>query len=411
MGDITNPFASPIQTAIKTGAPAPAMPSLTQPQTIISPKDIFLNAKEQRADLVWGPSNSGKGINAWFAIYWMFMTYGKKSLYLTAEPGALNTSIMNAARAGMVDIFNVTGQPNLLACLSSVLEGGMWPIYLKRGDSIVRSFNSIEAKCNPKEYGLLVVDALGSMGDEILKWFALPGKVTIPMTMSKEKFNVEDSIEGGLKVDYKATGMTQIGEACRLLQRYVISSAALPYMRVLWIAREQRASKGEKKDKEGNIIVAGEPMYGPDLPGTAATPRVRSWFGGCYHTARVPLPGILDDRKDAATGSMGIPMPAMTEKLTRIPKYEYRLYLSPHPDPTTGILYDAGNRLEAYLNSSQEATKPYIVCTEEITADAIVHHGLNDVWELERTKGAGMVNRLQEIASKKLADLIKEGVK
>src|SRR5687767_5363653 len=81
---------------------------------------------DKRADLLWGKSRSGKGVNAWFAAYWMLVTYGKKTLYLTAEPGSIPMSISNAVRAGMITIFSIKGREHLLAELSAILVDGLW---------------------------------------------------------------------------------------------------------------------------------------------------------------------------------------------------------------------------------------------------------------------------------------------
>ena len=368
----------PAATQSKIIAPAGAMGQ------IISP--LLVPHKDRRADLLWGRSKVGKGINAFMGADWMLKTYGKKFLYLTAEPGAMPKIIEDYTQAGLGDVFSVINQPHLLAILSTVLEGGKWPVYLKKNDgSIVRSFKAAEAACNPDEYGLLIVDSLTSLGDEILKWYTNPAnQATIHGTMGEDKFNIKDSGEGMQDVHIHAVSMTQIGEACRFLHRLVTASAALPYMKVLWIAREQRANRGEKKDmKTGNIIVAGEPMYGPDLPGTASTPRVTSWFGGAYHCDAVPKGGVQDDRPTAASGNPL--MASQAAKLATIPGWEYRLYLRPHPDASTGLLYDAGNRMPPHIE-----VPPFITCTvEETPAESgnFKCQGLNTVWEMERTQG------------------------
>jgi hypothetical protein len=221
------------------------------------------------------------------------------------------------------------------------------------------------------------------------------------MTPSREKFWIEDSEDGGQVVKIGGSGMTHVGFATRILQQMVVGSANLPYDKILWIAREQRASRGEKKDKDGNILVAGEPMYGPDLPGQAATPRVTGWFGAAYHVDKVPVGGQVDDRADVGTG--GAMLGNMKEKLTTIPNWEYRIYLRPHPDPRTGIMYDAGNRLEAHLNANDKIVPPYIVCTEQKVGKEFVHTGLNTIMELERVHGVNSADDLKETFSDILA--------
>lgn len=393
---------NPLKSGGLTAAPPLGAASASQ---IIAP--TLVPHTDKRADLLWGKSKMGKGINAWMGAHWMLTTHGKKFLYLTAEPSAMPKMIEDYIKAGLGDIFSVVNQDHLLAILSTVLEGGKWPVYMKKNDgSIVRSFNSVEAKCDPSQYGMLIVDSLTSLGDEIIKWFTIPGKATLPMTPGEDKFNVQDTVEGGSNVHLHGSSPMHVGEACRILQRMVISSANLPYDKVVWIAREQRGSRGEKKDKSGNVIIAGEPMYGPDLPGNAATPRVTSWFGGAYHCDAAPKGGVKDDRpvggSAAGAGMLG---GSSADRLSLIPNWEYRIYLRPHPDPITGLLYDAGNRLPAHLNANDKIVPPYLTCTVEDSGNGDFKcQGLNTIWEIERTHGDQMISA----AKSKFASLLEK---
>lgn len=353
----------------------------------------MVDHRDRRADLLWGGSKTGKGINAWMAAYWMAKRHGKKFLYLTAEPGSTNTSINAAIRAGLGDQFSLVGAKHLLAVLSAILEGGKWPLYRKRNDgAIIRDFESRDAFIDPSEYGLMIVDSLTSTGDEMIRWLADPdNKATLPMTPGKEKFWIEDQ---GVKIG--GSGMTHVGFATKMLHQFVVASANLPLMKILWISREQRASRGEKKDKDGNILVAGEPMYGPDIPGTAATPRVTSWFGGAYHTDAVPIgEGTSDARQDATP---------MMANVMKVPTLEYRLYLRKHPDPRTGFMYDAGNRMPAVLNANHKIVPPYIVCSEQRTPEGgYIHKGINTVWDIEADHCTDVASDLRQDLGEMLA--------
>ncbi len=354
--------------------------------------------ERSRADLVWGPSRSGKGQNAWTAAYWMAQTYGKRTLYLTAEPGAILGTFHQAEKSGMVDIMSLVGQRHLMSILYTILEGGKWAPKTSEG---VRDFNSREAECDPDRNGLLIIDALGSIGDLGLLWFTDPENgAVLPMSPGEDKFSVKDFEMGGKIVNKRGSSPTHVGEICRILQELVMHSANLPYQKVLWIAREQRAAKGQKTDKQGNVIIAGEPIYGPDLPGQAATQRVCSWFGAAYHTAKVPVEGgFVDERKDVGGHAGAMYMgDEQKRKLTEVPKEEYRLYLRPHPDHVTGIMYDAGNRLPAYVNDGQFADKPFVVCTEKVEQTEkdikFIHTGLNTIYEMERTMAQDTATKL-----------------
>lgn len=357
--------------------------------------------KDRRADLLWGRSKVGKGENAFRGAYWMLQNYRKKFLYLTAEPGSVPINIQNAIEAGWGDLFSVVGVNNLLAVLFSVLDGGKWPVYRKLGaDTIIRDFKTKEAECDPAQYGLLIVDSLTSLGDELIKWLADPdNKATLPMTPGKDKFWISDSGDGLESIKIGGSSMTHVGFATRTLQQLVVASANLPYQKVLWLSREQRASRGEKKDKDGNILVAGEPMYGPDLPGTAATPRVTGWFGGAYHCDAVPVGGTKDTRADIPDNIL----PTLKDKLSIIPDWEYRIYLRPHPDPHTGIFYDAGNRLPSHLNANSEIVPSFFVCAEKKVNGKFVHSGLNSIWDIEKKHGTNDVDDMKA----EFADLMK----
>ena len=188
-----NPFALPTAGLKLPGAfagfqPAPAgAPIAPQGLGDIVPPEM-IQRQDRRADLLWGFSKTGKGINSWMAAYWIAKVKKKKFLYLTAEPGSMPVSISMALKAGLGDMFSLVGQKHLLSILSAIFEGARWPVYRKLNDgSMMRDFKTVEAVIDPSEYGLIITDSLTSIGDELIRWLADPdNKATLPMTPGKE---------------------------------------------------------------------------------------------------------------------------------------------------------------------------------------------------------------------------------
>lgn len=379
--------------------------------TIIDPS--MIDRKNLRADLLWGATKTGKGQQAWTGAYWMATKRKKKFLYLTCEPGSTPVSITMAVKAGLGDIYALMpSEDNFSAILSAILEGGFWPVYLKKNDgSITRSFKSVEARCRPDEYGMLIVDSLTSIGESFITWLADPSHENhLPMTPNRESFWVSDVDPVTDKEHaYGGSSGTHVYFVQQRLQELVTASANLPYEKMLWLSRETRGSKGEKKSrdkvtKQMEIIIQGEAMYGPALPGSGdIISRVTSWFGGAYHCERV-IDSYIDDPnppQPAAGGGIG---GGLRGNLGKIPVWEYRMYLQPHPNPTTGLLYDAGNRFAAVVNSDPKIIKPYIVCTEtyDKAAKVFKHTGLNTLYDMEDAYNVGQADDLRE----SLADMI-----
>ena len=77
-------------------------------------------------------------------------------------------------------------------------------------------------------------------------------------------------------------------------------------------------------------------------------------------------------------------------KAVLVPEWEYRIYLRPHPDATTGLLYDAGNRMPPHVK-----VPPYYVCwMKENAAGDFDCQGLSTIWQLEKDQGTGTIEGL-----------------
>lgn len=413
---VFNPFAT-LSIAMPGGLVPPA-PIVSIPQmstidaapvpTAMDPS--LVNRKDLRADLIWGRTKSGKGENAWFGAYWVAAVLGKKFLYLTSEPGSVPASIKAAAAAGLGDILNIAGHPNLIGVAQTVLEGGRWPVYRRLNDgTVIRDFQSREAVIDPKEHGMLICDSLTSLGDELLSWLSSPAnQVKLPMTPGKDKFSVSDvDPSTGQRVEFGGSSGTHVYFAQQRLYELVVASANLPVDKKLWIAREARGSRGEKKARSADgkgydVVVAGEPMYGPQIPGSGdVITRITGWFGGSYHT------DIVDVSPQAAPDPMN-PFAQMAPKKDP-PKLEYRLYLKPYPDSRTGVLYDVGNRFGSAANADPAKVPAYLVCSEVVDGKKLIHTGLNTVYQKEADFSKGTTENLRETFAEMLAKFNKDG--
>lgn len=350
-----------------------------QPFSFITPADTgaatlsLIPQRELRADLLWGESGSGKDVNLWMAVYYMAKVKGKKSLLLSGE--SLGTGMQLAQKAGLVDVISLSGQDRPLDIMAGILKGRKWPKKIESKTGTRLDFKSAEAEVDPEEAGLLIINSMTSIADQFKLEMAQEGRVRLPMSPGKDKYYVV--IDGK---PLTGSAPTHIGFIHDRVYEYVVASTYFETERVLWTGRQSLGAIGEKKDKEGNVIKVGIPVFGPDLPGSAATHRVTGWFGGAYHLDKVKVGTVKDEREDALQAAA-----------KEVPVYEYRLWLQRHNHPDFGAAFDVKNRLPAEVNakltdpSGPTKGRPYIVCTEKRKGPAWIHTGINTVWELEES--------------------------
>ena len=379
----------PLISSILGGAvSAPANPTgvtFVNPNTAQEAAQLSLvPQRELRADLLWAASGDGKDTNLWMATYYMAKTKGKKSLLLTAE--SLGTGMQLAQKAGLVDVISIAGQERPLDIVAHILKGRKWPKKIETKTGTTLDFKSKEAEINSEEVGLLIINSMTSIADQFKLEMAIEGRVRLPMSPGKDKYNV--IING---VSLTGSAPTHVGFIHDRMYEYVVASTYLPTERVLWTARQSLGAIGEKKDKDGNVVKVGIPVFGPELPGSAATHRVTGWFGGAYHLDKVQVGTTEDKREDAKQ-----------QAANAIPKYEYRLWLQKHHHPDFGVPFDVKNRLPAELNAKlldvngPTKGKPYIVCTETRQGKGFVHTGINTVWKLEEDYIAKTTSEINE---------------
>lgn len=326
--------------------------------------------RELRADLLWGDSGHGKDTQLWFAVYHVAKKLGKKSLILSGE--SLGTGMQMAVKLGIADVVSVASTDKPMDLTAAIIKGGKWPKMTSRG---VYDLKSKECEINPEEIGLFAVNSMTSLGKQFGLGMQLEGAVKLPMSPGKDKYNV--IIDGKT---YTGSAPTHVGFIHDKMYDYITASTYLPVDKVLWTARQQIGAIGEKKDKNGDVLKVGFPVFGPALPGNAATHQVTAWFGGAYHLDKVPVGDIEDKRQDALM---------QNESKMKVKEYEYRLYLEKHIHPEFGIPFDVKNRLPADINArlgkldGPTKGRPYIVCTERRAGHGWLHTGLNTVWEME----------------------------
>lgn len=126
---------------------------------------------------------------------------------------------------------------------------------------------------------------------------------------------------------YYGSNMTYFGFVQERLYDCVMKTHMLPVHKVYWTATE---TKGED---DGNKV------YGPAIAGKKSIGKAPQWFGDCLHFEMIQR----EAAKDAKTGFTTI-------------STEWAMYLQPHADPITKIVFPAKIRL---VNTTGEQVPEY----------------------------------------------------
>ena len=179
------------------------------------------------------------------------------------------------------------------------------------------------------DVAIVAFEGLTSFGDLILSHLQKTG-ASLSQDPSYRWQDGETTYSGG--------NMTYYGFAQSFLYEVVMKSNMLPVEKVIWSALE---AKGEDE-------VTRSPIYGPAIAGKKATGKAGAWFGNLLHFDASQTVGTVEKDDTLKTG-----MVAITTNV--------RMYLRPHADGFTKIIYPAKTRAPfQYASEMGEYMEPSV---------------------------------------------------
>jgi hypothetical protein len=165
-----------------------------------------------------------------------------------------------------------------------------------------------------------------------------------------------------LKVsDYAGGSIAAFGFVQDRIYDFVMKSHMIPLVeKVLWTALE---AKGE----EAGMRL---PVFGPDIEGKKATAKAGQWFGNMFHV-------------EAGVQQVGVDEASQSIKLVT----QVYLYMKPHADKHTGIVYPA--KVRAPFQLADKVPEKVLLTTGLLDSDKkpIPNYNLKTVYEyLDRLK-------------------------
>jgi hypothetical protein len=259
---------------------------------------------------IYGPSGSWKTTAVAHMARYIAEVTGKATLLLSADGGGWK-SCEEEILAGMVRPYRVNADVIPLPIVRKVSQG-YWPENPNEED--VSQVNFIPVSWD--EIGAIAVEGITSLGTMLMRHCA-------------DK-NLKTGEEGASRFAQPIRVMGQIGQEVftqnsrghygfvqNQLYSLVRNFLSLPVKYVLFTAHEKRYTED------------GELQCGVAAPGKAITPMIPSWFGDCIHA---------QDYKIAQK----VKIDGVDEDTIRI---KCRYYFVKHPDPMTGVVFDAKPRV------------------------------------------------------------------
>lgn len=258
-----------------------------------------------KADLIYGATGTTKTSQIGWAALYVNERFGKKARLVTADGGGWGP-IQSLVDAGMIDVWPVRNRVHLIEAIDKACQG-WWPVEPADPTSPIEP-----PTANPsiRDVGLVAFEGLTSFGSGIM------GKLKIPGVQLSQDPNYV--LRDG-NTDYAGGSIAAFGFVQDRIYDFVMKSHMIPLVdKVLWTALE---AKGEE---QGTRM----PIFGPDIEGKKATAKAGQWFGNMFHM-------------ESGSQQVGVDEAAQTIKL----QTQTFMYLKPHADKTTGIIYPAKARV------------------------------------------------------------------
>lgn len=259
-----------------------------------------------KADLLYGATGTLKTSNAGKAALYYHNLSGKKTLWVSADGGGWEP-VQSLVDEGIIVPWAIRDRFNLLESLDFACQG-YWPKNMDDPKSPV-------VKYPMDDVALVVYEGLTSFGDAILAYMRAHHDTM--KTSQEASYVIRDGA-----TSYAGGNISQFGFVQDRLYEFVMKTHMLPVEKVLWTALE---AKGEE---EGTRI----PIFGPAIAGKKATGKAGQWFGNMLHFDVV--------NKDTAAEVDPVTKKVLDAKISS----EYRMYLRPHAEPSSKIMFPAKTR-------------------------------------------------------------------
>lgn len=340
-----------------------------------------------RSGILYGPTNTFKTTQVAFFARWIAETTGKATLLFSTDGGGW-APCQEEVDAGMIRPFHCDVGTTPLAQIRAISKG-YWPINPEEPDILKVKFSPVKWD----EIGGIAVEGLTSIGSVLMRHCADnnlktgqegTNPVKVPILMEQP--------DGTDKLAWESFAGNSQGHynfVQNQLFSLVTNFQSLPVAYVLFTAHE-------KKYKED-----GAPMsqYGISVPGNAITPLVPTWIGDCLHAQdyKVPVKQRVPSVED----------PSKTVEEETIRTY-VRYYFVKHPDPDTGLLFDAKPRVTHskarelekvfpggfFVPTPERGLDMYLRAVDKLAQDAVQSDALK-AW---REKMDAKLGRTQNVA-------------
>ena len=218
------------------------------------------------------------------------------------------------------------------------LSKGYWPKVVEDPKTKQMRIVLVEPTADTwRRVGGVVVDSMSMASLEGMRDVIDKGKAMAqePVTPFQESVTIVDALgrESQSAETFAAPAKAHYGFGQNLAYGLINAFSSLPVELVGFTMLEKKA---EEEDRTT--------IYGPDVPGKAATPKVPSWVGDCLHfygfdeTKEVPL---LDEKGTQILDANKKPV------LRKIMEHKVHAYFMRHPDPKSQIAYPAKPRVPA----------------------------------------------------------------
>lgn len=333
-------------------------------------------ADQQRADLWYGASGTGKTENLGLAALELWEEHGLVTRFISADGGGwkpLNPYV----RLGIIQPISINVLEHPLRVVMA-LARGFWPIQKPDGKTVYVPVTEKVIEGDEKNgippVGGWMAEGLTSMANKIMIATLKDKNIKVP-EQPKDCF-----VKDGEDEIWYFAGRSNYLFVQQRVQEFVDIVNTLPFKRIILTALE---AKG--KDPEND-----EACYGPKAIGQALTGQIPSWFGDCVHLEVVDTGDFEEDKRTDYKA---------TVKGKGIKKRIHRAYIAPHPDPSTGFQFLAKSRISSWVNHDVPKFFDIPAATNP-----------EEPW-LDSSRGAYYLYQLEKKMEDKAVDTLKKALK
>lgn len=317
-----------------------------------------------RSGIIYGATGSYKTTAIAHLARWIAETTGKKTLLFSSDGGGW-TPCQEEVEAGMILPYKCDSNTIPLPIVRKISQG-YWPENPEEPD--VSQLNFIPVDWN--EVGGIAVEGITSLGSMLMRHAADKNLKTGEEGTSK--FSQSIIVNGQLTSEtFAGNSKGHYGFVQGQLYSLVTNFTSLPVSYVLFTAHEKKYSE------DGTL------QYGIAAPGKAITPYIPTWVGDCIHAQDYKV------KESVQVESMTEPGKKVAEEVVRV---RCRYYFLKHPDPDTGIIFEAKPRVTHskvaelekrfpggfFTPTTEHGFDQYLRVLDELAKDAAAADSLKD---------------------------------